>query len=54
LPIPDGDQDKDDYLGHIKFIRSAKSGEVYRGVAFAPRDRHDDDRDGHHDDDDWN
>jgi hypothetical protein len=35
-----------DRFGHIKIIRSAKSGEVYRGVAFAPQDRDDD----HHDD----
>jgi hypothetical protein len=26
-------------LTHFKVIRSAKSGEVYRGVAFAPQDR---------------
>ncbi len=46
LPTGDGDHDRDDRLGHIKIIRSAKSGEVYRGVAFAPQDR-DDDHDGH-------
>jgi hypothetical protein len=50
LPTGDGDKhgdkdgDKDDRLGHFKIIRSAKSGEVYRGVAFAPQDRDDDDR----------
>jgi hypothetical protein len=49
LPVGDGDHDRDDRLGHIKIIRSAKSGEVYRGVAFAPQDR-DDDR---HDDGNW-
>ena len=54
LPTGDGDHDRDDHLGQIKIIRNAKSGEVFRGVAFAPRDRHDDDRDDHHDDDDWN
>src|ERR1700722_7508343 len=43
LPMGDGDHDGDDSLGLIKIIRSAKSGEVYRGVAFAPRDRDDDD-----------
>lgn len=53
LPTGDGDGDRDDRLGQIKIIRSAKSGEVYRGVAFAPRDRDNDDRDDHHDDD-WN
>jgi hypothetical protein len=31
--LPSGDQ-----LGHVKVIRAAKSGEVLRGVAFAPRD----------------
>jgi hypothetical protein len=50
LPTPDGDHDKDDFRGRIKIIRSAKSGEVFRGVAFAPQDRDDDDRDDHHDD----
>ncbi len=34
LPTGDGDHDGDDSFGHIKIIRSAKSGEVYRGVAF--------------------
>jgi hypothetical protein len=43
LPTGDGDHDGDDSFGHIKIIRSAKSGEVFRGVAFAPRDRDDDD-----------
>jgi hypothetical protein len=42
LPKGDGDHDKDDSLGQIKTIRSAKSGEVFRGVAFAPQDRDDD------------
>jgi hypothetical protein len=46
LPTGDGDHDRDDWYGQIKIIRSAKSGEVYRGVAFAPEDRrHDDDAD---------
>ncbi len=44
LPVGDGDHDKDDSIGQIKIIRSAKSGEVFRGVSFAPQDR-DDDRD---------
>jgi hypothetical protein len=30
---------KGEGLNHFKVIRSAKSGEVYRGVAFAPQDR---------------
>jgi len=51
LPTGDGDDDRDDHLGHFKTIRAAKFGEVLRGVAFAPQDRDDDDRDEHHDDD---
>jgi hypothetical protein len=51
LPTGDGDNDRDDHLGHFKVIRAAKYGEVLRGVDFAPRDRDDDDRDDHHDDD---
>ena len=38
LPSGDGDHDKDDSIGQIKIIRSAKSGEVFRGVDFAPQD----------------
>ena len=38
LPVGDGDHDRDDRLGHFVTIRSAKAGEVLRGVAFAPRD----------------
>jgi hypothetical protein len=34
--LPQGD---DDSLGHFVTIRSAKAGEVLRGVAFAPEDR---------------
>ena len=34
--LPEGD---DDSLGHFVTIRSAKAGEVLRGVAFAPVDR---------------
>ena len=48
LPTGDGDHDADDSFGHFTIIRHAKSGEVLRGVAFAPQDR-DDDR--HGDDD---
>jgi hypothetical protein len=44
LPAGDGDNDGDDRIGHFKTIRSAKAGEVFRGIAFAPRDdRRDDD-----------
>jgi len=46
LPTGDGDHDRDDSIGQIKIIRSAKSGEVFRGVSFAPQDEH-------NDDDDW-
>jgi hypothetical protein len=42
LPTGDGDHDKDDSIGQIKIIRSAKSGEVFRGVTFAPQDDSDD------------
>jgi len=44
LPVGDGDRNWDNGLGHFATIRSAQSGEVLRGVAFAPSD-HDD----HHD-----
>ena len=46
LPTGDGDHDRDDSIGQVKIIRSAKSGEVFRGVSFAPQDEH-------NDDDDW-
>jgi hypothetical protein len=46
-----GDGDEHDRLDHFRTIRAAKSGEVLRGVSFAPQDR-DDDRDHHHSD--WN
>ncbi|HLJ89107.1 MAG TPA: hypothetical protein VKZ53_19970 [Candidatus Angelobacter sp.] len=48
LPTGDGDHDRDDRLGHFTTIRSAKSGEVLRGIAFAPQGRDDDDRDDDH------
>lgn len=38
-----GDHDGDDHLGVFTTIRSAGSGEVLRGVAFAPKDGDDDD-----------
>jgi hypothetical protein len=44
LPLGDGDNDHDDRrLGHFVTIRSAKAGEVFRGVAFAPSEHGDDD-----------
>jgi hypothetical protein len=45
LPTGDGRQDADDRLGHFVTIRSAKAGDVFRGVAFAPHDRDGDDQD---------
>ena len=48
LPTGDGDHDKDDSWEHFVTIRSARAGEVLRGVAFAPSDHGDDDHsDGH-------
>jgi hypothetical protein len=38
LPVGDVDHDKDDSIGQFKTIRAAKSGEVLRGVSFAPQD----------------
>jgi hypothetical protein len=38
LPTDDGDHDRDDRVGHFVTLRSAKAGEVFRGVAFAPTD----------------
>ena len=32
----DSDHDRDDRIGHFTIIRSAKAGEVFRGVALAP------------------
>jgi hypothetical protein len=37
--LKDTNLPKGEGLNHFKVIRSAKSGEVYRGVAFAPQDR---------------
>lgn len=48
LPQGDGVHDRDDRFGQFVTIRSAKAGEVLRGIAFAPRDHDrddDDDRD---------
>jgi hypothetical protein len=44
LPTSDGDHDRDDRVGHFVTLRSAKAGEVFRGVTFAPAD-HDEDHD---------
>jgi hypothetical protein len=43
LPVGDQDHDRDDRLGHFETIRAAQSGEVLRGVAFAPSEHGDDD-----------
>jgi hypothetical protein len=43
LPTGDGDHDRDDRIGHFVTIRSAKAGEVFRGVALAPKDHEDND-----------
>jgi hypothetical protein len=42
LPTSDGDNDRDDRIGHFVTLRSAKAGEVFRGVAFAPKEHGDD------------
>jgi hypothetical protein len=42
LPTGDGDNDRDDRIGHFVTIRSALAGEVFRGVAFAPTGHRDD------------
>ena len=39
LPTGDGDNDRDDAIGRFITLRSAQAGEVFRGVAFAPRSR---------------
>jgi hypothetical protein len=36
LPTGDSDHDRDDAVGKFVTLRSAKAGEVFRGVAFAP------------------
>ena len=38
LPTGDGDHDRDDQIGVFRTIRSARAGEVFRGVALAPAD----------------
>lgn len=37
--LPTGDRDRGEGIGHFVTLRSAKAGEVFRGVAFAPRDQ---------------
>ena len=43
LPTGNGDNGGDDHIGTFKTIRSARAGEVFRGVALAPGRHHDDD-----------
>ena len=43
IPTVDGDNDKDDRLGHFVTIRNAGYKEVLRGVVFAPEDHDGDD-----------
>ena len=50
LPSAEGDHDRDDRLGHFVTIRSAKAGEVFRGVALAPHDNDGDEKGHDHDD----
>lgn len=38
LPVSVWDKEREDRLGHFDTIRSAKAGEVFRGVAFAPEE----------------
>jgi len=38
LPAVQKNEDENNQLGHFVTIRSAKAGEVFRGVAFAPKD----------------
>ena len=46
LPTGDGGNSWGHRLGHFETIRSARAGEVLRGVAFAPSNHDNDDRDG--------
>ena len=48
LPTSDGDHDRDDSVGHFVTLRSAKVGEVSRGVALAPSDHDHDGRGSDH------
>jgi hypothetical protein len=43
LPTGDGDNDRDDRIGTFRTIRTARAGEVLRGVALAPTRGDDDD-----------
>jgi hypothetical protein len=38
VPAVQKDEDKNDQLGRFVTVRAAKAGEVFRGVAFAPKD----------------
>jgi hypothetical protein len=51
VSVGDGDHGRDDSLDHFVAVRSARSGEVLRGVAFAPENRDDDHDDHGHDHD---
>jgi hypothetical protein len=42
LPAGDSDHDRDDWIGTFQTIRTARAGEVFRGVALAPVDHGDD------------
>ena len=44
LPTGDGDHDRDDWIGTFRTIRTARAGELFRGVALAPEERGRDDR----------
>jgi hypothetical protein len=46
LPTGDGDHDRDDSWEKFVTIRTARAGEVFRGISFAPVDRDLDDGDG--------
>jgi hypothetical protein len=39
LPTGDGDNYTGDFIGKFQTVRSARAGEVFRGIAFAPNDQ---------------
>ena len=43
LPTGGGEYGRDNCIGHFTTLRSARAGEVFRGIAFAPQDRDEDD-----------
>jgi hypothetical protein len=45
MPKDRDDNEDHDSLGHFVTIRSAKAGEVFRGVALAPEEEHEDGHD---------